>query len=57
VGFISVPDIIQFIAVKFLIGKKEVKIQPESTAMALSSVDTFINPDEPRAKEKKKDKK
>ena len=41
--------------VKCLIRKKEIKIQQESIAMALTGVDTFIKPDE--TLEKKKDKK
>jgi len=45
----------QFIMVKCLIRKKEIKIQQESIAMALTGVDTFIKPDE--TLEKKKDKK
>jgi hypothetical protein len=54
VGFIAVNDVMQFVLVKCLIRKKEVKIRSESIAMALTSVDTFIKPDEPP--EKKKDK-
>jgi len=43
----------QFTMVKCLIKKKEVKIQPESTTMALTSVDTFIKPDKQPAKKKR----
>jgi len=37
---------------KCLIKKKEVKIEPESTAMALTSVDTLTKPDKPPAKKR-----
>jgi len=37
---------------KSLIKKKEVKIQLDSTAMALTSPDTLIKPDKPPAKKK-----
>jgi len=52
-GFIAVNDILQVIMDKYLIKKKEVKIQPGNTAMALISVDTLIKPDKPLAKNKK----
>jgi len=55
VGFIAVSDIMQFIMVKCLIRKKEIKIQPESITVALTSVDTFIKLDEP-PEMKEKDK-
>jgi hypothetical protein len=55
VGFIDVTVIMQSIMVKILIRRKEFKIQPESTAISLTSVQTFIKPDQPPAKENKKE--
>jgi hypothetical protein len=40
-GFIAVSDTTFFIMAKCLIKKKEVKMQPESTTMTVSSVDIY----------------